>query len=96
MAKKNDNLMIEETNVEKAPETPVTTVMSHTTDEIPELAGKAVGDTVTFTVRNVSDDGKTFDLEYIADVPVPEMEAPGAPMAGPSGRSQIAESLAVG
>jgi len=32
--------------------------------DIPELAGKDIGDTITFVISDISDDGKTFELQF--------------------------------
>lgn len=71
--------------------TPTETVMQHTVEEIPELAGLAVGDTLEAVVVNVSDDGNTYDLQFVPKPPV-EPEAP--PAAAPAaGREQISGAM---
>ena len=81
-----DEYMMEETEApvaETDEEVIPKTVMQHTVEEIPELSGKAIGDMVTFTIRNVSEDGKKYDLEYMEEempeAPMSEEEMPGAP-----------------
>lgn len=44
-------------------EAPQNSMMSHTVDEIPQLAGMQVGDTLLFKIAGISDDGSTYDLE---------------------------------
>lgn len=49
--------------------------MKHTVEDIPELAGLKVGDTINFAIREISDDGNTYTL-------VATGEAGGLPEAG--------------
>lgn len=99
MAKNNNEDLMLGAMEETAPvpeenEQPVMTVMTHTVDEIPELAGKGIGDTITFSINNISDDGKTFDLEYVEEM-APEGETMMAEETMPAGggRAAIAESF---
>lgn len=62
--------------------------MSHTVDEVPELEGLAVGDTITFRIENVSDDGNVYELAPIA----PE-ETGGLAGEEMGGREQITREL---
>lgn len=59
--------------------------MVHTVDEIPELSGMGVGDTITFTITNVGEDGS-----YEMSIEAPEA-APGTP-AG-EGKRALQEAL---
>lgn len=74
----------EETAVEPTAGTP----MQHTVEEIPELADKNVGDTITFEIKGVSDDG-IYDLAVLAEeAPVVEEEV------GVGGREAVTAALA--
>jgi len=57
------------------------TVMSHTVEEIPELEGLGIGDSITMVISNVTDDGK-YELQVQVEPPVPT-EAP--PVEGAEG-----------
>ena len=87
--------MVEEVT-ETPPEEEVAEVgtapMIHTVEEIPELAGRAVGDTITFRIDNVTDDGNTFELSV---APEPEeLETPGPEAMGEgTGREEIRDML---
>jgi len=79
----------EEALDEAAEEEVVTTTLSHTIDELPELADKTVGDTIPLRITNISEDGKTYSMEVVEEVPVAEETA--LPAAG--GREAIAEAF---
>lgn len=58
---------------EEGTEELTSTVLSHTVEDIPELANKNIGDQIALAITNISEDGKSYDLEVIADeVTVPE------------------------
>jgi hypothetical protein len=61
--------------------------MQHSVEDIPELAGKRVGDTMMFAIRDISDDGNMYTL-----VPAGEEGAPAAPTAE-EGRAAVEEEL---
>lgn len=66
--------------------------LTHTVDEIPELANMNVGDVLTLTIAGVSDDGKSYNLQIQASPEAEPMgEAAGAPPIG--GREAVAASL---
>jgi hypothetical protein len=70
------------------------TTMTHTVDEIPELAGKGVGDVIAFTITAVSDDGKTYDMEIVPEgQPAEATPAPEAPAPVGGGKSAINQSM---
>jgi len=79
MAKKKEEEIEEvptpEEEIPPTPEeeaTPKTGILSHTVDELPELAGKSIGDTITFRIVNISEDGTTYDLEIAEESVKPE------------------------
>ena len=63
--------------------------MVHTADEIPELAGLEIGDTITFSVVNIQDDG-TYELAPVSEEVPPEV-AEGAEMGAEAGAELGAE-----
>lgn len=77
----------EEAPITEAPavteeETVTGSMMSHTTDELPELSGRAIGDMITFTISNISDDGKTYDMTVSEEGEAPFIEEEVSPVAG--------------
>ena len=73
------------------------TVMTHTVDEIPALAGLAIGDEISFRVANVSEDGNTFDLEVMPPAEVLPEEEIGMeeeiPVTPELGREEVTRAL---
>ncbi len=61
--------------------------MVHTVEEVPSLAGKAVGDTQLFTITEISDDGNSYTLTAEGEAPAPGAEEAAA------GRAAVAEEL---
>jgi hypothetical protein len=57
------------------------TPVSHTVDELPGLVNYKEGDDITFRVMKVSDDGKTYDLEFLSE--------PEGAMSTPQGGSSM-------
>ena len=75
-----------ETEADEIPEeTSPPAGVSLSSDDIPDLAGLGIGDTITLRITNVSDDGKTFNLETVAPA---EAATPA-----PSGREQVAKAM---
>ena len=74
-----------ETEADKIPEETPPAGLSFSSDDIPDLAGLGIGDTITLRITNVSDDGKTFNLETVAPA---EMTPPT-----PGGREQVAKAM---
>ena len=57
-----------------------------TTDDYPDLDGLAIGDTVTFDITDVSDDGKNFTLEMQPPAqPAAQGTAPAEQAGAPTG-----------
>lgn len=52
-----------------------------TPDQIPDLAGKQIGDQMTFAIRKISDDGNTYTLVLTGGEGTP-LEAPLSPEEG--------------
>ena len=52
------------------------TVMTHTADDIPELADKAVGDVLSFEVTDINDDG-VYELSIVPEIAETEGEVAG-------------------
>lgn len=71
------------------PESPAVGFMTHTIDELPQLATFKEGDDITFKVSSISDDGKSYDLELVSapattETPMNEMAAtPGMGISTP-------------
>ena len=74
-----------ETEENKIPEETPPVGVSLSSDDIPDLTGLGIGDTITLRITNVSDDGKTFNLETVAPA---EAATPT-----PSGREQVAKAM---
>ena len=74
-----------ETEADKIPEETPPAGLSFSSDDIPDLAGLGIGDTITLRITYVSDDGKMFDLETVAPA---EAATPA-----PSGREQVAKAM---
>ena len=68
------------------------TKMTHTVDEAPELLGKQTGEILPVRVVSVSEDGKTFELEF---VPAEELAGEGAPPQplAPGGEEGVVQTL---
>ena len=69
---------------------PTGSVLTLTADDIPELTGKQVGDTIMFTISDIGEDGN-FTITAAAS----EEAAPAAPAApaGPSGMAGVEQEL---
>ena len=63
--------------------------MVHTEDEIPQLSGLEIGDTITFSITNITDDGS---YEMTPELPATE-EGIGGAEAGGGGRGAVEEAL---
>jgi len=64
------------------------TILTHSADDIPELAEKAVGDVLSFEVTDINDDGM-YELSIVPEI----VEAEGE---GAGGRDAILGSLTGG
>lgn len=73
-------------------EAPVGAGISHTADEIPELSGLQIGDSITFTVANISEDG-TYELTPVVEEAPVEPETAPEETTGGMGREAIAKEL---